>query len=80
MAAAVSKTAGVKNHRVVQQGGRAGVFDIGDWPVKFPTHDPTVRSAASIGRRLRDPAGRLVKVEARVGGGWSVPAVVTNQR
>ncbi len=30
---------------------------------EFPTHDPTVRSGASIGRRLQDPLSELVKID-----------------
>lgn len=30
---------------------------------EFPTHDPTLRSAISIGRRLQDPLSELVKID-----------------
>ena len=32
---------------------------------RLPTHDPTVRGAVSIGRRLRDPLAELVKIEPK---------------
>ncbi len=32
---------------------------------ELPTHDPTVRGAVSIGRRLQDPLAELVKIEPK---------------
>ena len=32
---------------------------------EFPTHDPTVRGAVSIGRRLQDPLAELVKIDPK---------------
>ena len=32
---------------------------------EMPTHDPTVRGAVSIGRRLQDPLAELVKIEPK---------------
>jgi uncharacterized protein len=32
---------------------------------ELPTHDPTVRGAVSIGRRLQDPLSELVKIEPK---------------
>ena len=41
---------------------------------EFPEHDLTVRGAVSIGRRLQDPLGELVKIDAEIDRRWPVPA------
>jgi uncharacterized protein len=62
--AAAGKLPGVKIIVVSEAG--ASVYSTSDiGRQEFPTHDPTVRSAASIGRRLQDPLAELVKIEPK---------------
>lgn len=62
--AAAGKLPGVKIIVVSEAG--ASVYSTSEiGRQEFPTHDPTVRSAASIGRRLQDPLAELVKIEPK---------------
>lgn len=62
--AAAGKLPGLKIV-VVNEAG-ASVYSTSDiGRQEFPSHDPTVRSAASIGRRLQDPLAELVKIEPK---------------
>jgi RNase H-fold protein (predicted Holliday junction resolvase) len=62
--AAAGKLPGIKIIVVSEAG--ASVYSTSEiGRQEFPTHDPTVRSAASIGRRLQDPLAELVKIEPK---------------
>lgn len=62
--AAAGKLPGVKVIVVSEAG--ASVYSTSEiGRQEFPSHDPTVRSAASIGRRLQDPLAELVKIEPK---------------
>ncbi len=62
--AAAGKLPGVKIV-VVNEAG-ASVYSTSEiGRQELPTHDPTVRGAVSIGRRLQDPLAELVKIEPK---------------
>ncbi len=62
--AAAGKLPGVKIV-VVNEAG-ASVYSTSEiGRQEMPTHDPTVRGAVSIGRRLQDPLAELVKIEPK---------------